>query len=115
MAVNNGALGPGGADRRFFSYAALSGRPSYIGPDGYSDRAFERGIDVVRVGALRLYPARSRLNEAALAGNPAALRRLRARGVTTLFFDLLHGPPPPADPPGRLLFRNAAAAVYSVE
>jgi hypothetical protein len=115
MAVNNGALGPGGADRRFFSYAALSGRPSFIGPDGYSDRAFAQGIDVVRVPGLQLYPGRSRLNAAALAGGPAALRRLRAQGVTTLFFDLLHGPPPPADPPGQLLFRNAAAAVYSVE
>ena len=115
MAVNNTVVAPRSGDRRFFYYSALSGRPNYAGADGYSDRAYELGMDRARVPGLRLYPRRARIREAALAGDRAALRAVRADGVRVLFYDLLHGAPPPRGLPAKPLVRNRAAAAFTLD
>jgi hypothetical protein len=115
LAVNNYSVHPSG-DFRYFYYAAFAERRTFLEGWMYSDRTHAVGYAEAAVGKAHPFPERKALNDRLFAaGDLAAARELRARGVTHLVVDRVHGPRPAGlEAVGARVFGNADVEVYEL-
>ena len=120
IAVNNQARTPTGSPAYFY-YSARSERRVFL--EGWQFGAWGAGAgpvpdadEVETVDPSRYPVSRYRLNQAAFAGNPAAIRRLATRyGVAFMVVDRIHG----KEAPGlarraRRVYANSDVTVYRI-
>lgn len=100
-----------------FDYAAFGERRVFLGGWAYSERSRAAGFAAVASGAVNPYGDRLAVNEAAFAGDPAAIAALRAAGVDYLLIDRVNGATvDPADlaGAGRVVFAGADATIIEL-
>jgi hypothetical protein len=114
VAVNNVMLRPG--DARYFYYSAFSERHAFMEGFMYSDRTHAVGYAKAALGQVHPFPERRVLVESAFStGDAEALIALRARGVTHLLVDNVHGMVPPRlDRMAVPVFANTDVAIYAL-
>ena len=112
------ALGPLASDDepyRYFLLTAFGQRRVFIEGPGYSNRAYDVGIEQVLNGSRDPYPERTRLNRRAFAGDDRARRALARSGVDYLVIDRVNGERLNKAKIGRPVFQTRALAVFAVE
>jgi hypothetical protein len=118
IAVNNHlVLADGVPIPAYYDYAAFSERRVFLGGWLYSAKTWKVGGGLVVDLRAFPYPGRLRLNQAVfLHGDRSALDTMVTRfRVRYLVVDRLKGPQPPKSwHPGRVVFSNAAVAIYVV-
>lgn len=100
-----------------FDYAAFGERRVFLGGWAYSERSREAGFGAVASGVVNPYSERLATNEAAFAGNPAAIEALRDAGVDYLVVDKMNGPAVDQTAltgVGRVVFEDADATVIEL-
>jgi hypothetical protein len=109
LVVNNQFLDPARADARYFFYAALAERRTFLGGWHYSPLGY------VTPATSPELAARDRLNRAALCGDPVALRTLHDReGVRFVVVDKRVEPAPARVGTLARVFSNRDVDVYGV-
>jgi hypothetical protein len=104
LAVSNHFSRPSRAEPNYLYYSAFTERRIFLESWFYTPAGTTGGEP---------YPRRLALNEAAMSGNPTALRELALDGVSYVLIDKLHGGGP-AEPASvsRAVFDNSALEVY---
>ena len=104
LAVSNHFSRPGRAEPNYLYYSAFTERRIFLESWFYTPAGTVGGEP---------YPGRLALNEAAVSGNPAALRQLALDGVSYVLIDKLHGGGA-AEPASvsQAVFENSALEVY---
>ncbi len=74
-----------------FDYAAFGERRVFLGGWAYSEYSREAGVNAVASAAVNPYSDRLAVNQAAFAGDPAAIEALRDAGVDYLIVDDVNG------------------------
>ena len=100
-----------------FDYAAFGERPVFLGGWAYSEYSREAGFNAVASGAVNPYGDRLAVNQAAFAGNPAAIEALRDAGVDYLLIDKVNGvtvDPAALTEVGRVVFDGDDATVIEL-
>lgn len=100
-----------------FDYAAFGERRVFLGGWAYSENSREVGFNAVVSGAVNPYGDRLAVNEAAFAGDPAAIEALRDAGVDYLIVDRVNGDavdPAALTDVGRVVFDGVDATVIEL-
>ncbi len=117
VAVNNQWFDRGNRVPLEFNYSAFSERRVFLEGWEYSQRSVEIGYEKIARG-VNPFLGRLRLNEAAFAGDRAALRTLAGRyGVRYLFIDRLYGYPAAVGRLGgmtRRIYENPGAEILAL-
>jgi hypothetical protein len=115
LAVNNQTLSASG-DWRYFYYSAFAERHTFLGGWMYSDRTHAVGYNDAALGKVHPFPERLALNTAAFSsGRASAIEDLRARGVTHLLVDKVHGRAADAlDATAMRIFSNSDVDIYAI-